>query len=83
MNYSKIPESTLDGLKRYVEDRIPPGDFLRAVLEDKLVESFGRADEFNRSAMFDICAYIYNEIPSLCHGSPEKVEKWLRGVEEL
>ena len=77
-----IPECTLDGIKRYVEDRIPPGGFLTSVLENDLTESFGRADKENREALYEIVGYVYNKIPSVCWGSPEKVEKWLNREEE-
>ena len=74
---------TLVGLKRYVEERVPTGDFLLAVLENNLMEAFGRADEENRADMFEICEYVYNEMPMLCHGSPEKVKAWLYPKKEV
>lgn len=77
--YELIREDILDALKRYVEARIPTGGFLRAVLENNLSEAFGRADEYNLTTLFHICAYIYNELPASCWGSPEKVETWLIG----
>ena len=72
-----IPERTLDGIKRYVEDRIPPGGFLTAVLENNLKESFSWADKENREVLYEIVRYCYNELPYGCWGSPEKVKKWL------
>ena len=77
-----IPEGTLDGIKRYVEDRIPPGGFLTAILENKLMESFLRADKENKEVLFEIVSYCYNKLPICCWGSPEKVEKWLNREEE-
>ena len=79
VNYATIKQSTLDSLARYVEQHIPTGDFLRAVLENDLMEACGRADEENAIALFQICAYVYNQLPASCHGSPEKVKKWLYG----
>ncbi len=80
--FKKIPDRTMAALKRYVEHRIQPGHFLTAVLENNLMESLGRADEDNRAAIFEICMYIYNEIPGLCHGSPERVRNWLEPERE-
>ena len=77
----EIKKSTLDSLKRYVENRIPTGDFLYAVLTNDLMEAMGRADNENREALFEICGYVYNEMPSTCHGSPEKVAKWLSEID--
>jgi len=68
-----------EALDRYVQRRIPTGDFLQAVLENNLAQSFGRADNQNRANLYDIVCYCYNEIPSACWGSPEKVRAWLRG----
>ena len=75
-----IPKGTLDGIKRYVEDRIPPGDFLTAVLENNLRESFNQADEENRKALFEIVCHCYNALPFICWGSPGKVKNWLLDV---
>ena len=76
-----IPERTLDGIRRYVEDRIPPGGFLTAVLENNLKESFARADDENLVTIFELVSYIYNRIPFMCWGSPETVDKWLKREE--
>ncbi len=76
----QIPQSTLESLERYVNDRIPTGGFLYAVLTNDLFEAVGRADEFNRAALFEICNYIYNMIPSDCWGNSEKVKNWLKGA---
>ena len=76
-----ITEEIKESLKRYVENKIPTGGFLRAVLANDLFEAVGRADAVNRHILFDICSYIYNDIPSSCWGSYEKVDKWL-GIED-
>ena len=78
-----IPKNTLAGLKRYVKDRIHPGGFLIAVLENNLRKSFGQADKKNREALFEIVCHCYNELPSICWGSPEKVKNWLLRKEEI
>lgn len=58
-----------NNIDNYVTRHIDPGDFLQAVLANDLREAFGRADEENRYAMFDIVAYCWNNIPSNCWGS--------------
>jgi len=72
-----IPQLLQDGLDRYVKRGIACGDFLTAVLENNLMEAFGRADDLNRINLFNICKYVYNEMPGACHGSPAKVREWL------
>lgn len=80
--YGNIPDYTLAALQRYVEHHIPPGGFLRSVLENDLKESLGRADGNNRFALFYIVSWLYNEAPMTCWGSPENVEAWLSSVKE-
>ena len=72
-----IPEYTKQAIDAYVQDHRPVGDFLTAVLSNDLALSFGRADEENRRALFDIVSYCWNEIPGPCWGSPKKVRAWL------
>jgi hypothetical protein len=69
-NIRKALDAWGDGSHPYV------GDFLRAVLENNLTEAFGRADDGNARTLHAIVAYVYNELPSPSHGSPEKVKAW-------
>ena len=75
---ARVPFYTLRCIQNYVENHVPPGSFLRAVFEHELFDAFMRADLDNRSAMFDIVAYIHNNIPAACHGNPEKVAAWIK-----
>ena len=72
-----LPFQIISGLKRYIEERIKPGHFLTAVIRNDLSEAFGRADHECLTNLPAIVAYFYNEAPSACWGSPEKMEKWL------
>ena len=72
-----IPKYTKKGIDAFVKDGVPVGGFLEAVLSNDLIEAFGRADENNREAMFDIVYYLYNEVPTECYGSLEKVNNWI------
>ena len=76
----EIPDRMMGGLKRYVEQRVLPGDFLTAVLENDLREAVGRADDENMANLPAYVGYCHNEIPSTCWGSPEKVRAWLEGA---
>lgn len=73
-----IPQRIIDSLTRYADDHIPTGDFLRAVLENNLIEAVGRADDDNKRILPEIVEYCYNEMPSNCWGSKEDVEDWLK-----
>ena len=80
--YSKsIPESTLESLEAYRVDHRPTGDFLEAVLSNDLMGAMGRADNYNVKAMFDICRYVYNELPFSSHGSSKNYQEWIRNKE--
>ncbi len=76
-DYTLIREDVLESLKMYVDDRIPTGSFLGAVLSNDLRGAMMRADDDNLATLFHIVAYVYNEIPSECWGSPERVNAWL------
>jgi len=72
-----IPEHMRSVMKRYIEERIPPGDFLEAVLANDLFGAVRRADEINRAALHRYPLWLYNHAPPLCYGTREKVQKWL------
>ena len=76
-----IPLHTKEQIDDYVENKMPPGGFLYAVLTNNLIDSVGKADHTNLFCLKDIVKYVYNDIPSTCWGSPEKVEEWLNPKE--
>jgi hypothetical protein len=78
IDYSILPEHMQEGMKLYIEKGIEPGHFLRAVLENKLVESFAYADDINIRNMFNWADFMYNQCPLEARGSKEKVEQWLQ-----
>ena len=68
-----IPKRMMGGIKRYIENHIEPGDFLMAVLTNDLTGAVGRADNENMANLPAYVSYLYNEAPSACWGSKEKV----------
>ncbi len=72
-----LPPFTKQQIDQYVEQRIPPGGFLYAVLANDLFEAVAKADDINIHCLNDIVKYIYNDTPSVCWGSPEAVKDWL------
>ncbi len=77
MDYDRIRPNIIQSLRDYADKGYPVGGFLTAALSNDLMGAVGRADRDNAATLHDICGYIYNEIPSPCHGSPEAVEEWL------
>ncbi len=74
----KIPSHCRNGMRLYIEQGIPPGRFMRHVLENNLMESVGQADGININCLFDYCDFLYNYAPIDCHGSPKKVAAWIK-----
>ena len=64
-----------------MREHTPTGGFLRAALENDLKETCFCADDRNQALLYLIVKYLYNEIPSKCWGSPEKVQAWLAARE--
>lgn len=81
LRYDRLPIGLAGAMQRYIENRIPPGHFLTAVLSNDLSEACGRADDDNRHRLFEIVSWVYNEAPSACWGSPQRVAEWLRARE--
>ena len=73
-----IPEHMHEGLKRYIEDGIKPGDFLRLMLEHRIYEAAGRADDINKDQLYQYIYYMYNYMPMQSHGSEEIVANWIK-----
>lgn len=86
IDYSKCPRHT-ESVRRYVEEGGHVGHFLEAVFADSLSEAVGRADSTNRDLLVEWVMFVYNELPSGCWGSTEKVREWqrrggLRGMQD-
>jgi hypothetical protein len=59
----------MGGLTRYIEEGIPPGDFLTAVLCNDLMDAIGKADSENIRNLPAYAAYLYNKAPIGSYGS--------------
>jgi len=77
MDYSRLPEHIRGGVQRYIDHGVPVGSFLETVLCNDLKGAFMWADEINRERLFDIVSFFYNEAPSQCWGSADKVKVWM------
>jgi hypothetical protein len=61
----------------YVVHHKPPGGFLQALFANDLLEVFARADDENAALIRQWVAFVYNYMPTTCHGSYEIVRAWL------
>ena len=81
IDYSILPEHMQDGMQRYVEHGINPGDFLYLILCNDFVHALGQADSINTERIVDYAKFLYLEVPMACWGSKEKVDKWIAAHE--
>ena len=72
-----IPEHLWDGLKHYVLDGRPTGQFLEALFSNDLFEVYARGDDKALAGLKAVVVYLYNNCPSGCYGSPEHVKDWM------
>jgi len=79
---SGLPASLQGGVKRYIGQRQTPGHFLTAVICNDLQGAVGHADNINRANLVNIVVWFYNEAPSKCWGSLEKMNAWLNSTGE-
>ncbi|MBA7539996.1 hypothetical protein ES705_32285 [subsurface metagenome] len=77
-SYKELPRSLQYGVQAYIELGQIPGDFLCAVIENNLVGAIRRADSGNQVALPKIVGWIYNEAPSQCWGSHDKLVDWVK-----
>jgi len=74
-----IPARMKERLDSYIQNREPVGGFLAAVISNDLFNACSRADDHNITNLPAYTAYLYNEAPSECWGSPEKYRAWIGG----
>ncbi len=75
-NKKLIEQRFKESIDLYVSTGCPTGGFLNSVLENNLKEAIGRADDDALENLPHIVAYLYNNVPGCCWGSPENVKKW-------
>jgi hypothetical protein len=73
----RIRADMVEALEAYVQDGIPLGDFLQAVICNDFKAAAGRADDDNLMNLPAFAAYMVNEMPMMSHGSREHYTVWL------
>ena len=76
-NYDNIPPVLVNAMMLYAEEGHPVGGFLQAVIANDFLDAVGRADIHSMQALPAIACWVYNEMPSPCHGSRTVYEKWI------
>ena len=73
-----VPPLILEAINHYVWYGRKTGGFTECVLCNDLLGAIARADETSLAAIRPICMYVYNAVPSPCHGSREAVAAHLK-----
>ena len=76
--YARIPSLTRQSIDVWATTHRPCGHFLTAVFSNDLYGAISHGDLDNLRAIPAIVAYLYNEVPCTCWGSPEKVKEWMK-----
>lgn len=76
IDYDLLPGHLRGGVREYIEHGRLPGHFLTAVIKNDLGNACSHADETCRLRLFDIVSFFYNEVPSDCWGTPDRVRTW-------
>lgn len=77
IDYSILPKHMQDAMRRYMEDGIPPGSFLEAVLSNDLLGALSRADHVNVSLLYAYGEFLYTEAPILSYGCKDRYKAWI------
>ena len=76
-DWNLIPFDARGSIKRYLENGIPPGDFLAALISNDLCRTIERADHNNIHYIVGYVTFFYNYVPQDCWGSPEIYKTWI------
>jgi hypothetical protein len=80
-----VPERYREGLRRFAQEHVEPGQFLYLVLADwKLNEAIARMDrDVTLQELRALLGFVHNELmPGGCHGSPRAVADWIALAEK-
>lgn len=78
IDYSGLPKSLREGARLWIEEGIGPGSFLRAVIDNNLLEACCQASRENLEHIVDITKWWYIEAPAHCWGTKGKADEWAK-----
>ncbi len=79
MNGAAIPSLTIGQIERYINQKIPPGDFVERVLQNDLLGAVYFGDEENLAALPQLVRYIHDTLSWTQWGNEERYKSWLNG----
>ncbi len=81
--WPQAPASIVMSLKLYTEQRLGPGTFLRAILENDLRETVTHCNPEHRPYLFAIVSVVFWFVPAVAWGSKTRVSDWLHRKERF
>ena len=76
-NNRVLPGRMCVPLLRYLDDHLPVGDFLQAVIANDLREAVFRADDENIELIPVYVMFLHLEAPASSWGSHEAYDEWI------
>jgi hypothetical protein len=77
IDYDLLPAHLREGMRRYIEQGIETGSFLRAILEDDHAKAFERGDLESLRGLPRLRGFLDRQAPAEAWGSPAKVQAWI------
>lgn len=74
----RIPSYMHEGVARYVDDCVLPGDFLQSIISNDLKAAIAHADDTNMWLLPVYVMFFYNYTPAACQGSRGAMLDWTR-----
>jgi hypothetical protein len=75
-NGNDCPPALKESVRRYVEQHVRCGDFLRCVIANDLFGAIIHADRFNLAVLPEIVSFVHFNVPEYASGSELKVSEW-------
>lgn len=72
-----VPDHLWPGIRNFILDGSPQGDFLRFVFENNLLEVACRMDEASHQRLGDLMRFMHNYAPDACWRTPAAVFQWV------
>lgn len=72
----QLPEHMREAVRDYILEGKRVGYFLQAIFSNNFYEALLKADQENRSALFEYF-YLLSSAPFGCFGSEENYERWI------
>jgi hypothetical protein len=80
ISYDTVPVSYMaSGMRRYIENGIEPGGFMRALLRNDLRGAVAAADAMNLVHIPHWVVWLENNLPGAAWGSDDRYTAWING----